>query len=74
MHRLLLDREVGGYRYYLNNRGVHVGDFIEIKRKGEWICGRYEWNYNSKHLPVLHLGENVVIVIYPKCDIFRWPL
>jgi len=72
MAKLQLKKELGGYRYYLDGRGVHAGDFLEIKIRGNWKLARYEWTYRRQDPSVIYLDENPAR-IFPEVDEFRWP-
>lgn len=60
--RLELRQEVSGMRYYVEGRGVHAGDILELRLFTEgvdgapkWVSGRYEWNYQSGKMPTFHI-------------------
>ncbi len=47
--RLILRRDAGGLRHFLDGNAVHAGEFLELRLpKGVWVLIRYEWNWQSE--------------------------
>ena len=71
MDRLRLQQEPGGPRHYLDGRGIHAGDRLELAvaegvtrcAHGDpdpvWLVGRYEWRFQPGDAPrfFLELGD-----------------
>lgn len=43
--RIVLRRNSGGYRHYLNNRPISAGSGLYLKAQSGWVPGRYESRY-----------------------------
>lgn len=84
---LELRREVGGLRNYLNGRGVHAGEGLELHLGSSlWLPGRYEYkfgddgelialfyfSYECGHHASLGCGCELVVRI-PTNAVLRWP-
>ena len=79
--RLELRREPSGLRYYLQGRGVHAGQELDLlvwthpktsQAEATWIRGRYEWSYHKQDRPTfhIHLGWLTTCPEYPDVEPF----
>ena len=83
MSHLELDRQSGGLRHFLEGKAVHAGSTLELKLEdGQWIAGRYEWNFQGDSLPRFYLGlageppgppSDEGALLLPTWAILRWP-
>lgn len=72
-HTLILEREEGGLRHYLDGRDVHAGDVLELqKADGSWVLGRYEWTFREGARPAFYLDDGEPVFL-SSADVLRWP-
>lgn len=73
MSELIYRHGNDGHRDYLDGRGVHAGELLEIKLDDGWRVGRYEIEHHRGYRePVLYLSQFIVLPLDLKCEL-RWP-
>jgi hypothetical protein len=84
--QLILGRDGGGQRHFLDGRPVHAGSSLELLLgEAGWVRVRYEWSWQPDARPTAHLALGVpapardladgpvVSFALPERAILRWP-
>ena len=75
MGTLVLTRETGGLRHYLEGEPVHAGVTLELQlRDGTWLPGRYEASRHGDELWAwFFTGITRESLRLNQASILRWP-
>lgn len=74
---LVLARDAGGWRHYLDGRPVSCGSALEMfipdDGPGFWVPGRYESTLNGPDCQASFLGEVAGLFPVSHYTVLRWP-
>lgn len=77
MAMLVLRREVGGLRHYLDGKPVHAGTGLLLELEGGAVVpGRYEWSFEKEERPAFYIetaGGGEACIWLPESAPLRWP-
>lgn len=64
----------GHIHHTLDGKLIKNGDILEIRTRGLWTKGIYQWNGKQRSPVVLHtnIDEGRKIRVLPKVDLLRW--